>query len=58
MPNIPIDLDTDVIDDLSDAYRDNGYPLGKSRRGFKKWMKRFIIKSLTEYVRKYLDNEN
>ncbi|MBS1793638.1 MAG: hypothetical protein JSS81_07285 [Acidobacteria bacterium] len=27
-------------------YRRKGYPLGKTRRGFKKWLKRMILKAV------------
>ena len=39
-------------------YRDKGHPLGKTKRGFKKWIKRKFVKALgyktfNQAVRKY-----
>lgn len=42
MPIIKID----ALPEFFNMYKIAGYPLGKSRKGFKKWIKRRIYKSL------------
>ncbi|CAN5115508.1 hypothetical protein BH09PAT1_BH09PAT1_8370 [soil metagenome] len=46
MPIVKIDS----LPEFSDMYKKAGYPLGKSRRGFKKWIKHTIIQSLKAWV--------
>lgn len=52
MPTIQFQLDVDVISMLQSKYTELHYPLGKSRRGRKKWIKRYIVKALTELAYK------
>lgn len=33
--------------DFHNLYRQSGHPLGKSRRGRKKWVKRYVVLALT-----------
>lgn len=41
----------DVYPEYWELYRTANYPLGKSRKGFKKWIKKRMIKALTDLVR-------
>ena len=44
-------IKVDIHPEFIQMYQQAHYPLGKSRRGFKKWIKRKIIEALTAFVR-------
>jgi hypothetical protein len=46
MSKIKVNLDSDVKEYVLHKYRQKGYPLGKSVRGYKKWCKAFVLKAL------------
>lgn len=42
---------------LSNTYKRANHPLGKNRRGRKKWLKRFIVKAIINFcTRKRIKN--
>jgi len=47
-------LENDLIKDLFQIYDEKGKPLGKNRRGRKKWVKRYIIKNVILKANKVL----
>ena len=51
-------VSVDALPDFQDMYRDAGHPLGKNRRGFKKWIKRRIIQALEAWVKRDKENES
>lgn len=52
-----ITLEEDVVEILFGIYRDKGHPLGKNRRGRKKWITNFVIGALKRLIEKEnLDN--
>jgi len=46
-----VQLEGDVVEDLFNIYRDKGYPLGKNRRGRKKWASRFVNRLLAQFIK-------
>lgn len=62
-PPIQVENKKGDVSHLIKLYRDKGYPLGKSRRGIKKYLKKRLLnaldcKSYNEFVRKYKCKES
>lgn len=57
MVNRIVQLDGDIVYKLYSIYRESGHPLGKNRRGRKKWISRFVHKVLRKKIdEQKLDN--
>ena len=54
MPKIDIEWDNGY----NTIYESLGHPLGKNRRGRKKWLKRFLVHALKRIAQKLKDESN
>lgn len=57
MPQHVFIIPDSMLLSINNEYQSLGYPLGKSRKGFKKWLKRYILNAMTALaIKEILDN--